>query len=326
MTDRKETENTFRRKRITVLKRLIVLSVIVLLLVPSVLCTVLFVRIQTLSEQVQELSSQLDELRESMDELEEQDLPESGAVKKTQDTVPVLAETPEKIPEVIPEKETAEAIPENVREVYLTFDDGPSSVTNDILDILADYDVKATFFVIGREDEKSQETLRRIVEEGHSLGMHSYSHEYGEIYASVESFAVDLTKLQDYLYEVTGVRSSLYRFPGGSSNTVSKTDIQELIKYLDEKNIHYFDWNVTSKDASKRLLDAAEIVENCTVDLKNHKISVVLMHDSSAKPTTVEALPQILEDIKAMEDTVILPITEDTTTIQHVKAKEETEE
>ena len=93
----------------------------------------------------------------------------------------------------------------SVRKVYLTFDDGPSSNTNRILDILADYDVKATFFVVGKEEEEYQALYNRIVEEGHTLAMHSYSHKYNEIYQSVESFSTDLSKLQEFLYDTTGV-------------------------------------------------------------------------------------------------------------------------
>ena len=98
-------------------------------------------------------------------------------------------------------------IPEDgtVRKVYLTFDDGPSGNTSRILDILAEYDVKATFFVVGKEEEQYQELYKRIVDEGHTLGMHSYSHKYDEIYQSVDSFAQDMSKLQEFLYETTGV-------------------------------------------------------------------------------------------------------------------------
>lgn len=108
------------------------------------------------------------------------------------------------------------------RKVYLTFDDGPSGNTGEILDILAEYDVKATFFVVGKEEEKYQPLYKRIVEEGHTLAMHSYSHKYDEIYQSKESFAADLSKLQEFLYDTTGVWCRYCRFPGGSSNTVSR--------------------------------------------------------------------------------------------------------
>lgn len=114
-----------------------------------------------------------------------------------------------------------------IRRVYLTFDDGPSANTDRILDILAQYGVKATFFVVGKEGYTDQ--YRRIVEDGHTLAMHSYSHRYNEVYASLDSYKADLTKLHDYLYELTGEDCRFVRFPGGSSNTVSKVSMWDLI-------------------------------------------------------------------------------------------------
>lgn len=202
--------------------------------------------------------------------------------------------------------------------IYLTFDDGPSSNTNRILDILKEYDVKATFFVVGKTDEESVRAYQRIVAEGHTLAMHSYSHKYAEVYASKESFIQDLDKLQEYLYQVTGVWSRFYRFPGGSSNSVSKVDMQELIRYLEENNITYFDWNVVSGDAVSNVLSAETITRNCVSGIEGWQKSMILMHDASEKNTTVEALPQIIEQIRDSGDAVFLPITDETIPIQHV--------
>ena len=148
--------------------------------------------------------------------------------------------------------------------------------------------------------------------------MHSYSHKYTEIYESVESFAEDFTKLRDYLYEVTGVKSSVYRFPGGSSNTVSSLDMREFAEYLDEQEVRFFDWNISSGDGSSRLLSVEDLVKNCTSGIEKRGTSVILLHDSANKSTTVEALPIIIENILAMEDTVILPITDETEPVQHI--------
>lgn len=207
-----------------------------------------------------------------------------------------------------------------VRRVYLTFDDGPSSNTSRILDILAEYDVKATFFVVGKEEEQYQELYKRIVDEGHTLGMHSYSHKYDEIYQSVDSFAQDMSKLQEFLYETTGVWCRYCRFPGGSSNTVSKVDMYDLIAYLDEQDITYFDWNVASGDASNSYISKEAIISNCISTLQQYQESIILMHDASNKNTTVEALPALIEQIQAMDNTVIVPITEDTEPIQHISS------
>ena len=120
--------------------------------------------------------------------------------------------------------------------------------TNDILDILDSYNVKATFFVVGKEGTNAEEALQRIVDEGHTLGMHSYSHKYKELYESMDSFTQDFVRIRDYIYQATGVESVCYRFPGGSSNTVSEIDMHDFIDYLDSQGVEYYDWNVSSGD------------------------------------------------------------------------------
>lgn len=110
------------------------------------------------------------------------------------------------------------------------------------------------------------------------------------------------------------------RFPGGSSNTVSKVDMYELITYLDEQDITYFDWNIASGDASNSYISEAAIINNCMSTLPQYQESIILMHDASNKNTTVDALPALIEQIQAMEDTIIVPITEDTEPIQHISS------
>ena len=207
---------------------------------------------------------------------------------------------------------------EGIRKVYLTFDDGPSSNTDEILDILAEYDVKATFFVVGKEEERYQPLYKRIVEEGHTLAMHSYSHKYNEIYQSKESYVEDLTKLQEFLYDTTGVWCRYCRFPGGSSNTVSRVDMHELIAYLEEQDMSYFDWNVSSGDATSAYISPEAIIRNSTARLQEFQEAIILMHDASDKDSTVKALPGLIERIQAMEDTKIVPITDDTEAIHHI--------
>lgn len=215
---------------------------------------------------------------------------------------------------------SAEQMYEGYRKVYLTFDDGPSMYTDDILDILDRYQIRATFFVVGKTDAHSREMYQRIVEDGHTLGMHSYSHVYRDIYSSVDAFTQDLEKLSDYLYEVTGVSCRFYRFPGGSSNTVTHVGILDLIDVLNERGIVYFDWNVMSGDAGSTKLTVDQLTENVLNHLDEYHTAVVLMHDSGDKPESVEALPVIIERILAMDNTVILPISDNTVVIQHVKS------
>lgn len=204
-----------------------------------------------------------------------------------------------------------------IRRVYLTFDDGPSSNTDKILDILDEYGVKATFFVVGKDGYYSEQ-YKRIAEEGHTLAMHSYSHVYKEIYQSVDAYAQDLSKLHDYLYELTGVDCNIVRFPGGSSNTISDIDMREFAAYLDEQGMVYFDWNVSSGDAARGYVSAQQIENNVLNNINNYNNAVVLLHDAGNKDTTVEALPHIIETILKSENTVLLPISSDTVPVQHL--------
>ncbi len=148
--------------------------------------------------------------------------------------------------------------------------------------------------------------------------MHSYSHNYQELYGSLQSFSKDLAKLQEYLYDLTGAWSRYYRFPGGSSNTVSATDMQILIRYLNENGICYYDWNVASGDAVSSKLSAEVITQNCMTQIEGKKECMILFHDASDKGSTVDALSMLIEQLQSMEDTEILPVTDDTHPVQHV--------
>lgn len=209
----------------------------------------------------------------------------------------------------------------DIHKVYLTFDDGPSENTDKILDILDDYGIKATFFVNGREDEESLAAYKRIVDEGHTIAMHSYSHKYSEIYSSLDAFKKDYEKIQNLIYDNTGVESMYYRFPGGSSNRVSNAHMSDYIKFLNEQGIVYFDWNVSSGDATSQAFTADELVENVMSDVVKYKTSVVLMHDAKTKSTTVQALPEIIEALQK-SGALILPIDENTDVIQHTSIQQ----
>ena len=200
-----------------------------------------------------------------------------------------------------------------IRYVYLTFDDGPSPYTDEILDVLASYDVKATFFVCGKSGY--DDIYKRIVDEGHTIGMHSYSHDYKVLYESLDSFQTDLHKIQNYIFDVTGVWTTYYRFPGGSSNTASQVPMSELIGYLDRNNITYFDWNVYGGDN----IASDIIVSNVTSNISGHENCMILLHDASDKEETVEALPKIIEYVESLPNTVIVPVTESTVPVQHSK-------
>ena len=206
---------------------------------------------------------------------------------------------------------------DDVRKVYLTFDDGPSKNTDKILDILDDYSVKATFFVNGRTDKHSLKMYKRIVNEGHTIGMHSYTHKYSDVYASEKAFEKDFFRIRNLIYDTTGVKSMYYRFPGGSSNKVSNINMSDLIRFLDKEHVEYFDWNVMSGDATSNELKSSEIIENVMSDVVKYKTSVVLMHDAANKDTTVAALPELIQKLQKEGD-LLLPIDQDTKLIQHV--------
>ncbi len=205
----------------------------------------------------------------------------------------------------------------DIPRVYLTFDDGPSDYTDAILDILDDYNIKATFFVVGKDVDTYGDAYKRIVDDGHTIGMHSYSHNYSAIYSSKEAFESDFNEIHDLIYDVTGVDSKFYRFPGGSSNKLSNIGMYPFISFLNEEGVEYFDWNVSSGDATSAAFTSAELVDNVMTDVVKYKTSVVLLHDSRGKQATVEALPELIEALQ-QEGAMILPITDDTTVIQHI--------
>lgn len=298
-----------KRARINRIKVGIVVFIVSLMLLSVIMNIILMIKTNSLQQQINNIVEYLNETPISApvttpETVEEQKLEFDDSIDEYQFSVVDNAENAY--------TEGAE------RRVYLTFDDGPSANTDKILDILAEYNVKATFFCIGKEDEESLARYKRIADEGHTLAMHSYSHAYSTIYASEESFKEDFDKLHKLLKDATGEDVKIYRFPGGSSNRVSDTDINVYMDYLGKNNVKYFDWNVSSGDASNRPYTSDELVENVVGDVVKYKESVVLMHDADSKDRTVEALPTILDKLLEM-DCKILPITEDTPAIHHNK-------
>ena len=178
----------------------------------------------------------------------------------------------------------------------LTFDDGPSANTGRVLDILERYGVKATFFVVGagKTGPADQERMRAIVDAGHTIAMHSWSHDYKTVYASVESFLDEFSALYQWIYEVTGVYPQLYRFPGGSINGYDRGVYQEIIAEMTRRGFVYFDWNASAQDATPAPRPAWDIAADCLKGI-GRDLVVVLAHDSAARGTTVDALPAVIE-------------------------------
>lgn len=309
-----------RVKRVKRLKRLLVIGFLTVILLPIILCIVLMMKVYHLERQVEVLYEAYAKREAEIAETSEEKLEPVMAEKDSMPSRPVEVSKLETEDEIETDMEVSYSLEgdRSIRKIYLTFDDGPSTYTDEILNILKEEGVKATFFVTGKEGPEYERLYKRIVEEGHTLGMHSYSHRYYELYASKENFMEDLHKLQDYLEEITGVRPVFYRFPGGSSNSVSQVPIRELADCLEAEGIRYFDWNVSSRDAAGERLSADTIVYNCTKDITDYNRAMILMHDAADKRQTVEALPIIIDKLNALEDTAILPVTEETEVIQHI--------
>lgn len=330
-------EQVYRRKRVRRLKKVIVGTIIVLVVVPTICCIGLLFKVRQLEEQLERLTG-----AQSSNNIEERlfdfDVSFSSTIVHAADVVgkSVIieedkdnnegdagsgdedeAEESSEEEELTYEEQLDKSIEKG--KVYLTFDDGPGPYTDELLDVLAEYNIKATFFVIGRKDEHSLEMYKRIVEEGHTLAMHSYTHQYGKIYSSIKEFKEDLNRLSDLLYETTGVRPEYFRFPGGSSNQVSALPMTDFIAYLNKKNIVYFDWNVINGDATGKDLTVKQMINNVMSGVRKNNNSMVLMHDSVSKDTTVKSLPELIKKLQE-EEYVILPITQYTKPIQHVKA------
>ncbi|MGN0243194.1 MAG: polysaccharide deacetylase family protein [Lachnospiraceae bacterium] len=208
------------------------------------------------------------------------------------------------------------------KRAYLTFDDGPSLNTGELLDVLKENGVKATFFVIGKTDACSKQYYKRIVEEGHTLGMHAYRHDYDKIYASKEAWIKDLEELHQLLLDITGVDVKYYRFPGGSSNSVSKVPVKELISYLNQHDIRYYDWNALNEDAVTYGVSPAELNKKIVKDTANLNTAMILMHDLNTSHNTIEALPDLIRQLKE-QGFELLPIDENTPLIQHVRVEKE---
>lgn len=190
--------------------------------------------------------------------------------------------------------------------MYLTFDDGPSAEnTVVILDILKEQNVKATFFVIGENVEKHPEVAKRIVEDGHTIGIHCYSHEYAEIYKDADSYMEDFLKAKEVVYEITGVETKLFRFPGGSINAYNKAVYQEIIDKMTGQGYIYFDWNASLEDAARNN-EPNMLLQNAKESTLGRRKVIMLAHDVVYNTTL--CLEKLIEQFPEYR---MLPLTED---------------
>lgn len=203
--------------------------------------------------------------------------------------------------------------------VYLTFDDGSAFLTPTVLDILDEYNVKATFFVVGSyspNEEFAKTEYNDIINRGHTLGIHSFTHSRANIYASIENFSSDCDRMIEYVTNLTGYTPFLWRFPGGSATSFADSRmITEYIPYIESKGLIYYDWNVSSGDGSEAT-KADAVYQNVIDGVKKKDVSVVLMHDGSGHEETVAALPGILDTLINELNCLVVPITESTVPVQ----------
>ena len=201
--------------------------------------------------------------------------------------------TARRIVNIVPQSVAQTVVPEE-KTIYLTFDDGPGPYTGQLLNVLANYGVKATFFVTGNGPEYN-DMIGRAYREGHSIGVHSYTHDYSRIYASEQAYFEDFIQMENLIYEQTGEYTTLFRFPGGSSNTVSRNYnrgiMSRLSKYMTDMGFVYFDWNVSSGDAGETT-STYRVGENVKDGCSEHTVCVVLQHD--IKEFSVDAVADII--------------------------------
>ena len=174
----------------------------------------------------------------------------------------------------------------------MTFDDGPGCYTQSILDVLNEYNVKATFFVTN-QFSSYQYMIKKEYESGHSIAVHTYSHNYAKIYESVDSYVDDFNQMNQIIYDQTGTYTKMFRFPGGSSNTISRFNkgiVSNVAKTMTDKGYIYFDWNIDSTDTQYK--DSEKIYQNVISELEKHDKSVVLMHD--IKKANIESVRKII--------------------------------
>ncbi len=204
--------------------------------------------------------------------------------------------------------------------IYLTFDDGPSSdTTPQILDILEQKKIKATFFVLHYSNQ-NEELIKREASLGETIGLHGYTHAYDQVYQSADTCMENFRKIQEQVYQSTGVKSNIVRFPGGSSNKISKKYCEGVMTDLTTRVVNegfrYFDWNVDSDDAGKAK-NSEQVYNNVVSSLKANRSNVVLMHDFTKNEGTINALPSII-DYGINNGYVFRKITDDTPMVKHV--------
>ena len=262
--------------------------------------------IERQTKQLEEQMQELEELRRQKNELETLTQQQSERLATLEAQVAAAAATTSTTsaggyqalyPDFYaPQTYSATSSPDNT--AYLTFDDGPSGNTDIILQTLQEENVKATFFVVGTDNADNLARMRRIVQEGHTIGMHSYSHSYKKIYASVEAFLKDMYQVFNLIKDTTGVTPTCFRFPGGSINSYNKAVYKDIKAEMIRRGFVPYDWNVSSGDASTTKYTPEQLTGYVLNGIGSKSRIIVLMHDSSSKENTAQAVRQIIIGIR----------------------------
>ena len=174
-----------------------------------------------------------------------------------------------------------------------------------VLDILKRHNIKATFFLVGESVEKHPEVAKRIAQEGHTIGIHCYNHDYKKLYQSVDSYVEDFEKAWNVIYETTGVEVKLFRFPGGSINAYNKKVYADIAEEMTERGYIYFDWNASLEDATKHN-EPERLLKNAKESTLGRRKIVMLAHDVVYNTTL--CLEELLEEFPEYQ---MLPLTEE---------------
>lgn len=262
--------------------------------------------IERQTKQLEEQMHELEELRRQKNELETLTQQQSERLAALEAQVAAAAATTSTTSSggyqalypdfYAPQTYSATSSPDNT--AYLTFDDGPSGNTDIILQTLQEENVKATFFVVGTDNADNLARMRRIVQEGHTIGMHSYSHSYKKIYASVEAFLKDMYQVFNLIKDTTGVTPTCFRFPGGSINSYNKAVYKDIKAEMIRRGFVPYDWNVSSGDASTTKYTPEQLTGYVLNGIGSKSRIIVLMHDSSSKENTAQAVRQIIIGIR----------------------------
>ena len=262
--------------------------------------------IERQTKQLEEQMQELEELRRQKNELETLTQQQSERLAALEAQVAAAAATTSTTsaggyqalyPDFYaPQTYSANSAPNKT--AYLTFDDGPSGNTDIILQTLQEENVKATFFVVGTDNADNLARMRRIVQEGHTIGMHSYSHSYKKIYASVEAFLKDMYQVFNLIKDTTGVAPTCFRFPGGSINSYNKAVYKDIKAEMIRRGFVPYDWNVSSGDASTTKYTPEQLTGYVLNGIGSKSRIIVLMHDSSSKENTAQAVRQIIIGIR----------------------------